>query len=345
MVVRARRATLIWRTRPLMNDITTQYRIITAGAGWIDKTDRGRLRFEGADAASFLQALLSNEIAALPSGAGTYALYLTPQGRLVADLHVFVRPSSLIVDVPVQRAAALAAAFDNLIFSEDARVSDVSTSLRQITVVGAESAAVLSRALGIDAVALLRLPPWSQVDVGHGFVARTDDAEQGSWDVIAAADDTAGVVAGLERAGATPAPAAVIDAMRIEAGRPSFGIDMTEETIPLEAGLLDRAISQTKGCYVGQEVIIRVLHRGGGRVARRLVRLSCEPGAAVPQAGAAISIDDRDVGRVTSAAMSPRDGRPLALGYVQRDSAEPGRQVISWWAGERTPATISGLAG
>jgi folate-binding protein YgfZ len=133
--------------------------------------------------------------------------------------------------------------------------------------------------------------------------------------------------------------------MRIEAGRPSFGIDMTEETIPLEAGLLERAISQTKGCYVGQEVIIRVLHRGGGRVAKRLVRLSCEPGTAVPPAGAAISIDDRDVGRVTSAALSPRDGRPLALGYVHRDSAEPGRSVILTWDGERAPAAITGLAG
>jgi len=99
-----------------MIDIADQYRIIATGAGWVDRTigptARGRLRFDGADRASFLQALLSNEVAALAAGAGTYALYLTPQGRLIADLHVFVRPDGLVVDVPAQKAAALAAMFE-----------------------------------------------------------------------------------------------------------------------------------------------------------------------------------------------------------------------------------------
>ncbi len=328
-----------------MNDITTQYRTIIAGAGWSDKTDRGRLRFDGADRVSFLQALLTNEVAALAPGAGTYALYLTPQGRLVADLHVFVRPSELNVDVPAARAAALAATFDNLIFSEDVRVTDVSGAMRQISVAGAEAHAVLSRSLAVDAGELHGLPVWSQIEIDGGFVVRTDDFEHSSWDVIAERGRADEIILALERAGAIHAPVAVIEAMRIEAGRPSFGIDMTEETIPLEAGLLERAISQTKGCYVGQEVIIRVLHRGGGRVARKLVRLSCEPGTAVPDAGAAISIEGRDVGRVTSATMSPRDRRPLALGYVQRDSAETGGRVNLSWPGGSSTAAITGLAG
>jgi folate-binding protein YgfZ len=138
---------------------------------------------------------------------------------------------------------------------------------------------------------------------------------------------------------------AVAEAMRIEAGRPRFGVDMTEETIPLEAGLLDRAISQTKGCYVGQEVIIRVLHRGAGRVAKRLARLSAGPTAELPPADARIVVDGRDVGRVTSAAWSPQADGPLALGYVARDVAEPGREVVLSWAGQNVPARITGLAG
>jgi folate-binding protein YgfZ len=114
---------------------------------------------------------------------------------------------------------------------------------------------------------------------------------------------------------------------RVEAGRPEFGIDMDEHTIPLEAGIEERAISMTKGCYVGQEVIVRVLHRGHGRVARRLVGFVGDPGGPLP-AGAqrlfAAGEGGREIGIVTSAVESPRLGRPIGLGYVHRDFTAPG---------------------
>jgi folate-binding protein YgfZ len=133
-------------------------------------------------------------------------------------------------------------------------------------------------------------------------------------------------------------------ALRIEAGRALWGTDLSGDVIPLEAGLLDRAISTTKGCYVGQEIVIRILHRGGGRVARRLVRLAIDPsGVEVPEAGAPIAIDGHDTGHVTSAAFSPASGRIVALGYVHRDAAEPGR-VVAIGPGQ-IPAEIVGLAG
>ena len=117
---------------------------------------------------------------------------------------------------------------------------------------------------------------------------------------------------------------------RVEAGRPEYGIDMDEETIPLEAGLESRAISFTKGCYVGQEVIVRVRDRGQGRVARRLVGLAGPAGAAAEgalRAGGAILDGEREVGRVTSAADSPALRCAVALGYVHRDSAAAGREL------------------
>jgi folate-binding protein YgfZ len=113
--------------------------------------------------------------------------------------------------------------------------------------------------------------------------------------------------------------------LRVERGIPEFLVDTSEETIPLEAGL-DDTISHTKGCYVGQEIIIRVLHRGHGRVARKLVGLTID-GDHAPAPGAAISSGDKEIGRVTSAAMSLRLKRPIALGYVQRDFVEPGTHV------------------
>ena len=116
------------------------------------------------------------------------------------------------------------------------------------------------------------------------------------------------------------------EAVRIESGVPLFGRDMDEETIPLEAGIESRAISFTKGCYVGQEVIIRVMHRGHGRVARKLVGLTID-GDAVPEIGAVIRAGDREIGRVTSSTSSPALKRPIALGYVHRDFLEPGTKV------------------
>ncbi len=311
-----------------MDDIVTQYRIIAAGAGWAEKTARGRLRFEGADRAAFLHALLTNEIAALAPGAGAYALYLTPQGRLIADLHVFVRPDCLIADVPAVAAAALAETFDRLIFAEDLRVTDASASIRQLSVVGARAAEVIAQALGLGADAVRDLPLWSQIDVSGGFVARTDDADEGSWDVLIGSAEADRAIAALEQAGAVAVSGDVIEAMRIDAGRPAFGGDLTTETFPLDAGLLERAISQTKGCYVGQEVVIRVLHRGGGRVAKRLVRMECDAADAnVPAVGAVITADGKEAGHVTSAAWSPRLSRVVALGYVPREVADAGEPV------------------
>jgi folate-binding protein YgfZ len=152
----------------------------------------------------------------------------------------------------------------------------------------------------------------------------------------------AGLAAELERAlvlvGAVSADPTVIEVARVESGYPLFGVDMTSDTIPLEAGIESRAISLSKGCYVGQEVIIRVLHRGHGRVAKRLVALRVEGG--VPVVGSRIFADDREIGAVTSAVDSPRLGA-IALGYVHRDFVSPGTKVGVDTASGRAPALVS----
>jgi folate-binding protein YgfZ len=272
--------------------------------GWIARTDRGCLRFAGGDAVKFLQALVTNDVASLAVGESCDAVYLTPQGRMITDMRIVRRDGDVIVSVPAELAANLASRFDLLIFSEDVQVSDVSASIREITLAGSTPAE--SRDIFVE-------------DGTEGSVRAT---------VIAA---------GLPELGAGDA-----EAMRIEAGRARWGVDMNEDTIPLEAGLLDRAISQTKGCYVGQEVIIRVLHRGGGRVAKRLMKITFADGVtAPPAAGTAISIDGADVGKITSAAWSERQRRVVALGYVHRDHANEGTAVTVGGAA----AVIAGSAG
>ena len=158
------------------------------------------------------------------------------------------------------------------------------------------------------------------------IILRVTDTGEPGYELLVDAAQAASLAGALLARGAVDAGADTSDAVRIEAGLPKFHRDMDEETIPLEAGIESRAISLTKGCYVGQEVIIRVLHRGHGRVARKLVGLTIS-GTAVPPPETPIQADGRDVGRITSSTWSPALKSAIALGYVQRDFIDEGTKV------------------
>jgi folate-binding protein YgfZ len=134
------------------------------------------------------------------------------------------------------------------------------------------------------------------------------------------------IVAALEQHGVVAMSSQVAETLRVEAGRPLWGRELTTDTIPLEAGLLDRAISTSKGCYVGQEIIIRILHRGGGRVAKRLMTVAFDATQQEsPASGTSLMADGHVIGHVTSAVYSPARDAIIALAYVHRDAAEVGR--------------------
>lgn len=325
-----------------MVSIIDEYRTIISRAGWIDRSNRGRIRLDGADAGTFLQALLTNDVLRLQRGEGCHAAYLTPQGRMLADLEIYRRADALLADVTPGAASALAVRLDTLVFSEDVRITDVSDAIAEFSVVGQAAPACLADAFALDPDRLRSLTDLSQAEAGQGFVARSTEVRAPAFKLFVPASDRTDVVGRLSAAGVVPLSDALFDAMCVEAGRPRFGIDMTEDTIPLEAGLLERSISTSKGCYVGQEVIIRVLHRGGGRVARRLVTLDIDLPSGQPASGAALEVEGREVGRVTSTAVSPTRGSLIALGYLHRDVAEIGRRVTV--AGSGAPAIVTGFA-
>jgi len=324
-----------------VTSITDQYRTIISAAGWADCSARGRLRFAGTDAVPFLQALVSNDVSRLTPGEGVYATYLTPHGRMVADLELYRRADGIVASVAPGLGESLAKRFDQLIFSEDVRVTDESTRTTELVVVGAEAPRLLGDALGVNEDALSRLGELGHMDFSEGFVARTGEALLPIFKVFTEVEKQLSVVDRLVAQGMINISDDLVDALRVEAGRPRFGVDMTDETIPLEAGLLERGISTTKGCYVGQEIVIRVLHRGGGRVARRLVTVSFDASDAVPQAGARLEHHGHEVGKLTSVAHSPSQDRWLGLGYVHRDAAEIGNEL----AAGSTRGTITGFAG
>lgn len=324
---------------------------LRTGAGLIDRSaGRGRLLLSGQDRRGYLQGLLTNDILALGPGRGCYAAYLTPQGRMIADMRLFELGDSLLVDLDRSVTAGVLDRWEMFVFNEDVRIEDRTAATAQLGIYGPAAAGVVSAALdaveGDEGAAasdrLGALPLLASLegafDGASVRILRGDDPGVPGFDVVLPAGAAPAFSGRLRRAGAGEVSAEAAEVCRIEAGRPRFGIDMTTETIPLEAGIEDRAISQTKGCYVGQEVIIRVLHRGHGRVAKRLTGLALA-GTAVPEPGAVVRSGDREIGVVTSAALSPTLGHAIALGYVHRDYVSAGTAVSV----DGAPAVVAAL--
>src|SRR5262245_1875198 len=299
-------------------------------AAFLDRSDRARVVVSGADRASYLQGLLTNDIVALRAGQGCYAAYLTPQGRMIADLWVYELGDVILLRMLRDVKPIVLAKLEQFVFSEAVQLGDVSDTFLGLAVVGLQSAAVASRVLGAPEQTLSELPEHGNLRAAFAsesaIVLRTSDVGQAGFDVLVEAIAFQPLRAAVHRAGAVEIDAATAEAVRVEAGVPKFHQDMDEETIPLEAGIESRAISLTKGCYVGQEVIIRVLHRGHGRVARKLVGLLASGDGALNR-GAIVKADGRDIGEVTSATWSPALQHPIALAYVHRDFVSPGTRV------------------
>ena len=300
---------------------TDGYEALRRGAGVVRRGDRGLLSVTGGDRLAWLQGLLTNDVANLPMDGVCEAAYLTPQGRMITDMRVINLADRTLLDVPGSLAEALRARLDTLLFAEDAAIENVSARLLMIDVHGVTAPQLIDAARG-------------GLQAGAAAIVRHDAFDLPGFSIIAAPSEAGTIVATLAAHGAAETTLATLDVIRVEAGRPAFLIDMDEHTIPLEAGIEDRVISFTKGCYVGQEVIVRVMHRGGGRVAKKLVGFSLAT-SEVPPAGSTVHSGGRQIGRVTSSAWSPDLQRAIALGYVHRDFVSPATAVrISAPAGD-----------
>jgi folate-binding protein YgfZ len=333
------------------------YDAARSGAVVVDRSGEGRLRLTGADRVEWLQGLVTNDVAALRPGQGCYAAYLTPQGRMISDLRILATREALLLDLPTVARAAVASRFEQFIITEDVVVEDVTARIARLAVHGPRAAQVVAKALDEPQGALAALAEHAHVGLEFQdapvVVAGCHALGGPGFDIYCAAERVTDVAARLFASGGHDITVDAWDTLRIEAGLPVFGIDMDADTIPLEAGLEASAISQTKGCYVGQEVIIRILHRGGGRVVRRLVSWVADAESpeddAAPSPGTTIAIDGKDVGRVTSSAWSPALRRLVGLGYAHRDHTEAGTRFTiagapAFAATIATPPLVPGRA-
>jgi folate-binding protein YgfZ len=283
------------------------YRALTAGAGLVDRSELGKLALTGAQAAEMLNGQISNDVEALAPGAGCYAALLTNKGKMLGDLRVLSTGDELLL---LTERAALQALFDQLrrgAIGWDAELHKRTVQQGLLSVIGPRARAVAGAGeLPADEHANRR----ARLGDAPVLLVATDLGV----DVLCAADDAPRVRAALLDAGATAVDAADAEVVRVESGRPRYGIDLDDATIPQEAALNDRAVSFTKGCYVGQETVARLHWRGKPNRHLRGLRLS-EPA----ESGAPLRLGDREVGRLGSVAVSPVHG-PIALAIVRREA-------------------------
>jgi folate-binding protein YgfZ len=320
------------------------YRAIQQRAAIGAVARRLQIAVAGQDRAAYLQGLLTNDIQALTPGTGCYSAWLSPQGRMHTDMHVVESGDLILLDVPAEALESTIQRLEQFIFTEDVQVGSLAESLTGIWLHGPLTAAVLEKVLD-GAGGLNEWPEYHhgrfELRAAPVSVVRISQLGVPGFCIYLERSGAADVISALTDAGAEQVSEDAIAAARIEAGYPVFGIDMTEETIPLEAGIESRAISFTKGCYVGQEVIIRVLHRGHGRVAKRLVRIRIN--GLRPESGAKLFAGEREIGWVTSAADSPRSGT-IALAYVHRDFVNYGTEIQVAVPTGRAAAIVSEIA-
>jgi tRNA-modifying protein YgfZ len=305
------------RTARNYGDPAVEYAAARGATAVIERRDRSFLRVYGRDPVRMVQGLVSNDVANATTDHAVYATVLTPKGRMVADVRVLRRGAELLLETDAAAAEPLAAHLRKFVPPLFARFEDASAQWCLLTVLGPDAPAALAALLGAT------LPPErdaiveASLDDAAVTVVTSSYVDVPAFDVLCAAADAERVWQRITGAGAVPVGSATLDVLRIEAGTPAWGAELDDGTIPLEAGLREHAISETKGCYTGQEVIIRILHRGHVNWHLRGVLLGDAP---APARGAAL-LDDggKKVGRVTSAAWSPRHGQTIALAYVRRE--------------------------
>ena len=298
---------------PQTIELDGQYRALREEAGFVVRDGRGHLDVTGADAAEYLEGQLTNEVEALEPGAGTYAALLDRKGHMQGDMRVLrVAPDVLWIDLELEALPAVLRHLSMYKVGRDAEVSDASQGRTVVSVIGPAAARVTGA------------PPPSAVHAHSEFAldgaACRAVATDLGLDLICSASDADALTRALESAGALAVSEDAAEIVRVESGRPRFGREMTQDTIPQEAGINDRAVSFTKGCYIGQETVARLHYKG--KPNRHLRGLRPERHVS---AGDEVLAGEKPVGRVGTAVVSPDRG-PIALAILRRE-AQPGGTV------------------
>jgi tRNA-modifying protein YgfZ len=285
------------------------YDALRSSAARFDLTARGRLRVTGRDRARLLHNVTSNEVKKLAAGSGCYAFLLTPQGRIQADLNLFCFADHFLIDTEPELRETVPRLILKYKVADQVEVEDITSGTWAIAIEGPSADEALAGA-GIPAPS----EPYSHLPWGECIVANISETAQPGFRIFGPATHPPPTLDAI-----APASEADVRQVRIEDGRPRFGEDIRETTLPQETGQM-HAVSFQKGCYIGQEIVERI--RAQGHVNKHLVRLAMET-SATPLPGTKLTADGKEVGEITSAVCSPQFGI-AALAYVRVPHTEPG---------------------
>jgi folate-binding protein YgfZ len=313
-----------WRVPLDYGDEPAEQRAVRQSVGVIDWSARGKVRVTGEDRLSFLDGLLTNDLKTLTDGHGLYAATLDHKAHIHGDMVVYHAGAHYLLETDPETCDRVVAYLNKLLVSDDVVLTDVTSEHALFGVFGPRSERLVSRIAGQTPL----VGPYdhlvADLDGTPVRIARSPYFGGEGYELwIPSGPGVGGLFRSLVDGGAAPFGALAAEALRIEAGRPRFGVDMDEHTLVLEARL-EPAISMTKGCYVGQEIVSRAVYQG--RLTRMLVGVEVDA-TEPPAAGTSIDAQGSSVGKVTSAAASAWRGKVLALGYVRRQAAEPGTEV------------------
>jgi folate-binding protein YgfZ len=294
-------------------ELDGQYRAMQEGAAVLDRSSRGKLLVRGADGAEFLQGQLTNDVEALEADTGCYAALLDRKGHMQADMRVLrLGTGDLWLDTEPETAGTVERHLRMYSVGREVEIADASSEWSIVSVIGPRAAEVAGsppllaehaqRHYEREGLEILAVA----TDVGLDLIVRAEVSDE--------------LRELLDRSEAVEVSEAAAEILRVESGRPRFGREMTTATIPQEAGIAERAVSFTKGCYIGQETVARLHYKG--KPNRHLRGLRLESPAAD---GDPITLGDREVGRIGTAVLSPARG-PIALAVIRRE-AEPGARV------------------
>jgi len=317
-------------------DSLTEQKFAASSVALIDKNYRAYFRFTGPDRIRYLNAILTNNIKDLAANHGNVSLLLNPQGRILAEIETYALRDQLFCVSYAMIRERLLEWLDKYIIMDDVTLTDQTEQFGTLALEGPKSAAVVSELTGIDLATVDELASLdATVRAGTAIPCRVVKRFAGDvpgaelvverehlaplWTVLAEAS---------RRHGGGAMGYSALSARRLALGVPWFGYDFGEKQIPHEAGLQDSHISYTKGCYTGQEIVERV--RSRGQVNRQRVDLLFT-GTTIPAAGEALTVDGKEVGYVTRAAIPWFRTSPIGMGYVRKESNAPGSQLS--WAG------------
>ena len=335
-----------WTMPAHYGDVSAEYAAVRGAAGITDLSHRGRLRVTGDDRIKWLQSLISNDILPLSGGRGVYSSLLTHKGKMLTYFRLYALPDSLLVedvgeigDVTQQTLKKF------LLYGTKAKMESLRETWGLLLVSGPKAIDVIKQGLGLDASSMT-VPSVASltIDGAPVVVLRTEETGETDLEVLTPLDRIGAMWDRLwqtgEPLGLRAFGTQAHEALRLEAGLPRAGVELTEEIVPPEANLEGKAFSLSKGCYPGQEVVARM--DTYGKVRRRMVGLLIQ-GTTVPPRGAKLFSGNREVGWLSSAVHSPGADSPIALGFPLRDFSTPGTALTIDIGGNRIPATVSAL--